>query len=788
MKRQLIAMGLATVLTVPSWIIAAHPLDASAKQVTVSKKAKAVITKIKAINKKKSNYIKATQAAQTAYNKLSKADKKKVSNYKTLKKHIKVIKPIVTKVNKLKKDTATLTNSNYKTKITKIAASYKSLNAAGKAYVPASTVSKINTYTKLNTASTSMKKLVTLSSSTGDFVTGEDVVELKNGTAILNFITAYEKLTDNQKRLLGGSKEAITILLAVKPIVKKAVAYDASYAKLKQANTGYLKQAYELNNTYELAKGSEESVTVSYKSGTGTATKTKSVADYTTNDAKLKTLDTEIKVGVDLKDAFEKTVKDLPNDTDTATTQLDLVNKAVAAYKVANQNIKVAGSIIGKPIDIVDKKVLTEYKKYEAVPTVISQLKNLEDYTTKLNPLLTKEANFTAEEIDYMNNNGLISSDKKLNAVDKAIKDYLKLGTDQKTIVDNELPAVKLDYISDAASLKKGQTISKTYTDGLAKNDLAAMKKALDNYKEVVKNDDRAMRYVVQAPAMRILEKTYAEQLGHVEKFEQKMNTYTSLAGIKDTIAAYTVIEKDKPSALKLIDTQIAKDYILTKTVIDIDKLKPTEPKASETYTTKKLNNILAATKLYKKLTDRNKNIIDDLYNKLEDYSKEEKEIKQAMDIDKKYLALKPSTKSYNKNAKLVYSSYLDANEIVKPYIVYKNKILTLLNDYEPSQKTVDAFEIKVNEIYSEIPNGVTGQETITNIKNVKNDYEHKIMPYKKASDLLDPLVLKRYNEIIPIVDVYNKIFMLKKSPTTEVDRDAILTAIRAYEKLSALG
>lgn len=795
MKRQLIAMGLATVLTVPSWIMAAHPIDASAKQVTVSKKANSVITKIKTINNKKSNYIKTTLAARTAYNKLSKTDKKKVSNYKILQKHIKVITPTITKINKLKKDVAVLSKTNYKTKTAKLSSTYESLNTAGKAYVPTTTITKLNSYKKLNSASTSMKKLVTLSAtttSTTDFVTPDQALALKDGVAILNFITAYEKLTDSQKRVLGGSQEAIDVLLTVKPLVKKAVAYDTSYTKLAKGNGSYLKQAYELNNNYEKNGGSAEFLNITYTSATGaTSTKTLTVANYTKKDAGLMNLDTEIKEATDLKNEFEVAVKKLPNETNTTiTTELGLVNNAVDLYKKMNLNVKDGGDIIGKPIDIVDKKVLAEYKKYETIPTVIKDLDALEDYDTKLSPLLVSPVlNFTPEEITYLNNNGLITSDKKLTTLDTVIKNYLKLGGDQKTIVDNAVIARKINYINDAASIKKGQSISKAYTDGLAKNDLAAMKKALESYTELVKNNDRAMRYVVQAPVMRNLEIKYKLEFDNVRKFEDKMNTYKNITDIKEAINLYKVVGKDKPSGVKLIDTQIAKNYAITKTVIDIEKLKPAaRPAASGVYTTKQLNNILAATKLYKKLSDLDKTIVNTLYPDLEDYALEEKEIKQGMAIDTKYLALKPSTKAYNKNAKLVYSSLQDANEIVQPYVVYKAKINALANNYSNSQKTVDDFEILVNKYYSELHNGVTEQGTVSNIKDLKNTYEHFIMPYQKTLDLLEPTVLKKYNEIVPIVDVYNKIFMLKKSPTTAVDRDAILVAIKGYEKLTPLG
>lgn len=785
MKRQLIALGLASVLTVPTWISLANPLDASAKKATVSKKTKVVIAKIKAVNAKKSTYIKTTQAAQKAYNKLSKADKKKVSNYKTLQKHSKAIKPIIAKANKVKKDAAALSTKNYKKNASKVNKSYQSLNAAGKAYVPAATVSKINSYVRLAAANTTMAKL-SLSSATAS--TNAPITTKSSAKEIQTFITAYEKLTANQKLILKDHKPKIDYFLGLKPIVNQAISYDEKYAKLNPKKSGYLKPAYDLYTKYEEDQYTEVEVTYTDTSVSPAVTKVQSVsiASLTVNHANLLKIKDVISKEYALKDSFEQAVEILPG----TTNQYDLVLAAEKAYKAVNATTSNGVKLLGKPMDIVAKESVTEYKKYMMIPSVVTALNSVAPVdstnayadTAKANLAL---AGFTDAEIMTIKDAGLLKKEKDVTAIDTAVKNYAKLGLDQKGIVDAEVGNQK-KYVEDAPLIKRGQTMSKAYADALAKNDLAAMLKQFDAYKALVKAEDRSIRYAVNANEISVAPVKYDAQIKRVKAFESNMENYKTVADIEKLKTAHTVIQKDKPSGVKLIEPAIAKDYASAITVLDIKSMMA---KATPANTTLKLNYILSVVKLYNKLDQPKKDLVDDLKLGVEDYAFDEKDIKKAMAIDKKYLALKKANKNYVKDVNSVYNDYLNAPTNVQRYIINLSKIAGLTSELIQPKAKVNAFETAVNTVYNEVyTKNTTDVITIKKMKALKNTYENEIKPYAKYNDLLDADVLKKYKVLAPIVAVYNQIFYLKSAPKTEVERENILKAIKAYNKLDTFG
>ncbi|GED20692.1 hypothetical protein [Kurthia gibsonii] len=754
MKKQLIAFGLASMLTVPTWLAAAQPMDVSAKKkVTVSKKTKAVISKIKALNSKKSNYVKNTLAAQTAYKKLSKTERKKVSNYKTLQKHMKAVQPMVNQVNSLKKQTAKLSSKNYKTQAAKVSVQYNKLKKAAKEYVPASVKKKITYYNNLNSANVSMRKLNKLA--LGDDFSKIDASKTQD---VLAFLKAYNQLSANQKLILGGSQSMIDYLLSIQSIVQQASNYDATYAKLDPTNKSYLKQAYDLHEKYKTEQNN--SVTVN-----GVM---KKVSDFTKQHDKLNKLDEEIKIEVKLKQDFEDAVNNLPGKTPSVGTErLELVKKAVDFYKNITSTTYEGNKLKGKPIDIVDKKVLAEYKKYETIPSVFEGFKEAPLY-------------------DSTN----VLSEKQIIGIDTTIKNYAKLGTDQKSIVDEAVDeavgTTQKKYANDSAAIKKGQAMTKAFNDGIAKNDLAAIMKQSDLYQKAVKEKDPSLRYVSVSNQLSAAPITYKTQLDHVEKFETDAGKYATKADIQNLVKLYQTVEKDKPSGLKMIDAKVAKDYTLAKSILEIDTLMA---KSKPSYTTAKLNNILAATKLYSKLDAPKKLIVDGLGYNVDDYLADEKYIKEAMAIDKKYLDLKPSKKSYTKDAKSVLNNYLDASEAAKKYILNGAKISNLETTLKKPQDQVDLFEEKINIVYKEVySDDIVNKTTIFNIKEAINIYENEIKPYAKYNNLVESDVLKKYKKLTPIVDVYNQLFNLKATPTTELQRENILTAKKAFNKLDKFG
>lgn len=772
MKKQLIAFGLASMLTVPTWLAAAQPMDVSAKKkVTVSKKTKAVISKIKALNSKKSKYVKNTLAAQTAYKKLSKADKKQVSNYKTLQKHMKAVQPMVNQVNSLKKEAAKLSSKNYKTQAAKVSIQYGKLKKSAKEYVPKSTVNKITYYDNLNSANVNMRKLMKSAAATDIYLLGAE----KSGD-ILDFITSYEKLSDNQKRILGGSKDDIDYLLQLKPIVQLAINYDTQYEKLDKTNSSYLKQAYDLYGKYQIDRDKKVE----------TSKGPRQVNQFTKNDNALTKLLDTIQVEITLKNNFEAAVNALPGQSDRYT----LVQNAVNLYKNITATTYNGKRLKGKPIDIVDKKTLAEYKKYETIPSVVKDLREAESYNSTNSFAITNQARlitagFDQETIDKIRNQGRIPYEKNITTLDIAIKNYEKLGADQKSIVD-EVVTTQKNYANDSAAFKKGQAMTKAFNDGIAKNDLAAIMKQFDLYKKAAQENDRSIRYVSASDLLSVTPLTYKTQLDHVEKFETDAGKYATKADIQNLVKLYQTVEKDKPSGLKMIDAKVAKDYTLAKSVLEIDTLMA---KSKPSYTTAKLNNILAATKLYSKLDAPKKLIVDGLGHNVEGFVEDEAAIKQAMTIDKKYLALKPSQKSYTKDAKSVFNSYLDANDTVKKYILNSTKISNLASTLKEPQDKVDLFERTINNVYEEVySNDLVNKTTIANIKAVINTYENTIKPYAKYNNLVDSDVMKKYKKLTPIVDVYNQIFNLKATPTTELQRENILTAKKAFNKLDTFG
>lgn len=772
MKKQLIAFGLASMLTVPTWLAAAQPMDVSAKKkVTVSKKTKAVISKIKALNSKKSKYVKNTLAAQTAYKKLSKADKKQVSNYKTLQKHMKAVQPMVNQVNSLKKEAAKLSSKNYKTQAAKVSIQYGKLKKSAKEYVPKSTVNKITYYDNLNSANVNMRKLMKSAAATDIYSLGAE----KSGD-ILDFITSYEKLSDNQKRILGGSKDDIDYLLQLKPIVQLAINYDTQYEKLDKTNSSYLKQAYDLYGKYQIDRDKKVE----------TSKGPRQVNQFTKNDNALTKLLDTIQVEITLKNNFEAAVNALPGQSDRYT----LVQNAVNLYKNITATTYNGKRLKGKSIDIVDKKTLAEYKKYETIPSVVKDLREAESYNSTNSFAITNQARlitagFDQETIDKIRNQGRIPYEKNITTLDIAIKNYEKLGADQKSIVD-EVVTTQKNYANDSAAFKKGQAMTKAFNDGIAKNDLAAIMKQFDLYKKAAQENDRSIRYVSASDLLSVTPLTYKTQLDHVKNFETAAGQYATKADIQNLVKLYQTVEKDKPSALKMIDTKVAKDYTLAKSILEIDTLMA---KSKPSYTTAKLNNILAATKLYSKLDAPKKSIVDSLGHNVDSFVEDEAAIKQAMTIDKKYLALKPSQKSYTKDAKSVFNSYLDANDTVKKYILNSTKISNLASTLKEPQDKVDLFERTINNVYEEVySNDLVNKTTIANIKAVINTYENTIKPYAKYNNLVDSDVMKKYKKLTPIVDVYNQIFNLKATPTTELQRENILTAKKAFNKLDTFG
>lgn len=789
MKRQLATLGLASILVVPTWISAAHPIDASAKKATVSKKAKSVTASIKALNSKNATYIKKTLAVKKSYNQLSKKDKKAVGNYATLQKHLKAVNTQIAKVNKLKKDVASLTTKNYKTKVAKVSATYKALSKSATSLVPQTTISTMNYYEALNTTNKRMTKLVALSVAdpTDGLISVSDIDKVVNANAILEFLAAYEKLTQNQKLLFGGSQEAIDYLIAIKPLVKAASDFDKSYLKLDPTNASYLKNSYEILNKYKATADVVQPITY-IESGNSKTTPLK-IASFTSNDAKIKKLETDLANEIGLKNAFEDAVNALPG---SLANQYSNIKAAVAAYKAASLTTYAGKKLKGKPIEIADKKIVTEYKKYENIPSVVETLEALPAYDSKwsIDNATTTDLlknGFTTDNIAFIEKTGLIPLSKTITATDTAIKNYQKLAGEQRDIVLSKLTTNK-GYLEDATAITAGLSMTKKYEDALAKNDLGGLLSQFNAYQKAVVNEDRLIRYVSGAKLIAAVPTKYQTQIKNVTTFEETMDNLSTIKFMQKADAEYKVIVKDKPSGVSLVDKAKVKEYGVMQNALEIEKLMP-KITAQVSITKAKLTAIQEAIKLYNKLDAPKKAVITNLYPIMSEYVDNEKEIKEAVAINKKYSELKPSKKTYMKDAQTVYNLYIDANSTVKMYITDMEKIEALWKTIQDPLTIIAAFEKRVNEVYTEVYSSTPiDKVTVNNIKSVINSYEQSIKPYPKNNLLLDSDILKEYKKLTPIVTAYNAIFMLKSPVTTDIERENILEAIKLYDKLDTFG
>ena len=207
-----------------------------------NRKANLVIAQIKAINPKKSDYIAKTKSAMSAYNKLSKTDKKKVTNYSTLKKHWTNIQPNLKKVDSFNKSVATLSKTNFTTKSVALEKQYDGLDTITKAAVPSTTLKKLSYYTDV----VGTQKLMLMSVGTQH-----------DGTTILNIINSYKKLSGAQQSLLDdlisddvAAQDNLAEYLYIEDIVKDAADIQKQYAALDSKSKTYAKDLATVYTNY----------------------------------------------------------------------------------------------------------------------------------------------------------------------------------------------------------------------------------------------------------------------------------------------------------------------------------------------------------------------------------------------------------------------------------------------------------------------------------------------------------------------------------------------------------
>lgn len=780
-SKSLVSMGLASVLIAPSVLSAANPqmvqATSSSKNVAttqpeiqmvskkISSKARAVIKKIRAVNPKKSNYIAKTKSAKNAYNKLSKKDKKMVTNYSTLKKHWSKIQPSLKKVDKLKKSVSTLNTKNFTTKASSVKKQYDRLNTITKAAVPRATVKKLNYYADVNDT----HKLMPLSTAT-----------IKDGVKIYDFISSYKKLSGAQKTLLKdllndeGNKK-LKSYLDLEEIVKVAANIEKKFAALKPTSNTFAKDAVSVYKEYATVLKEEEKK----QNGEEKAT------EYMPNKGKIANIYNIYKNEIDVAEAFSNAVNNVDDgsveDSKIVKTIEDLVKTYTSISKRKTITVPTNNYAKVAPIDLVDKKVIATYKKYESIPGIIDGLNN-----AKLSPL---------ETVGWVGsgNTNLLSA-SQISSISNLLAQYKKLGANQKTIVQNVVSNVLRAYLSEVQNVANAQVIDKSYATALKKktnpNYFSDLKKVYDSYIDAP-NDVK--RFVANATAIYGIptSNNYAAAKKEADEFTTAVNNLSensTLTNVNAVIGKYKIMAAKVPTSLTLVDKTVLKTYSQYAGIPDLVKLigkipNKTLNNSTYGYSTKNITTILTAIKSYKKLGEGQKTIIDNSTKThtptIEDLTDDESNIKAAQSIDKAYAKLKKSSKSYPKDAKKVYTLYDDASADTIKYLVNANKIVGLQNAYKTEQGIATTFEKMVNKLNK--------KSKVEDVEAVVRYYLSNIKVSSKVSDLVDNKVMKEYKQYAPISDVMQMFDLIRVTNPNDISPTNIKyirNVIKAYNKL----
>lgn len=719
-----------------------------------NRKAKQVITKIKAINSKKSDYVLKTKSALSAYNKLSKTDKKKVTNYSTLKRHWKNIQPYLKKVDAFNKSVATLNKTNFTTKSVALEKQYDNLDSITKAAVPSTTLKKLSYYADVvETKKLVFRTLEAGSTNESNTNNGSDTssnTTPEDGTKILTIINAYNKLSGAQKTLLDDlltadssntnttdeekketARNNLKRYLALEDLIKIAAGIEKKYSALQPLAKAKAKDLYDLYfNEYEPVADK----TISY-----TDKKDYKLKDFIPEEdfAVIDNIDNAYSSQKEAKDNFTKKVNELSSNS-SSSTDIDGDNGVIKLYIELQKpkNASIAKYPDLAPIDLVDKKTITTYNKFAPIPALVDNLEDL-----NLSPLnsLTPGSLKTSE----------------VSTLADLLTQYNKLGSDQKSIVRNGLTSNNAkDYLSEAKNISNAQSIDKSYDSALKNSSKPSYFLDLLKVKDTYNNASPEVKRFVVVKTNDIEAKLnaagYDAAKTAVDDFSDSVNSIPSAndakIAIDKVISQYNTISA-KPSWLALVDKNVLKTYNEYAKVPDVLKLIDKLPSSvQDPYTAKQIANITSAIKAYKKLGTPQKQIVDAKYPSFADLVADESNITSAQKIDSAYLKLKKSSKSYPKDAKVVYEVYDDALADVQKYVVNKNKIADLENTYKDEKTIANDFETKVNKL--------SKNSKIADVEDAVTDYNTKISTNPKASSLVDKAVMKKYNEYAPVSNV----------------------------------
>lgn len=717
-----------------------------------NRKANLVIASIKAINPKKSDYIVKTKAAVSAYKKLSKTDKKKVTNYATLKKYWKNIQPYLKKIDTFNKNVSTLNSKNFTTKSVSLQKQFDSLNAATQAAVPSTTLKKLSYYSDV----VSTNKLVLMSTGT----------TTPDGTKILAIINAYKKLSGAQQSLLKDlisdkeeAKANLARYLALEAIIKKAADIEKQYAALSPVSKAKPQDLVALYNDYKDVEN--ESIVYKLKDASGNeiepGTEYK-VSYFVPQATKINEIGTAYDAQIQNAKDFTTAVEGLTS----TSTNLDVQN-VITKYKSIQAKSSADFSVSGNypllaPIDLVDKSTIATYNKFAPIPDIVADFNSLPVLTLIPNSLTTNEVSKAAD----------------------VLARYNKLGADQKDIVQNTLSENAKSYLSEAKNISSAQAIDKSYESALknkAKSSyFADLKKVYDTYNAAT---PEVKRFVVNASNINDITKNgseYSKALADanaLKKAIEGLNENSTLSGINAVIGKYKSLSNQMPTPLSLVDSATLKTYNQFAAIPDVVKLVNKIPTKAEPakegdaygYKSKDISNILSAIKSYKKLGSTQQTIVDNETKMVDSTNRnptiatlaaDQSNITVAQKIDSAYLKLKKSSSTYPKEAKTVYQTYDDASDDVKTYVVYKNKIKDLLTTFTSEQNIANTFETKVNAL--------SKKSKIADVESAVDYYNTYITTSPKVSSLVDKAVLKKYNDYAPVSNVVKLLSLIKES------------------------
>ena len=829
MKKQLLSVTMATALTLPVWLTAAYPdggqvAQAATKQPT--KKAKSVINKIKAIDSKKTNYIAKVRAANNAYKKLSAKDRKLVSNYKTLKKHLTKIAPLEKKITTLKTQVSKITDKNYTTTAPKAQSTYKAMNAVTKAAVPAATVKKLNQYATSAAARTQFSSVVKLlavadedgnveeevADSTGGVVDdGGDYVESKTELAkqLKDFLITYKTLDTFQKSLFTEDETTlIQNYLVDEAKINDTVAIVTAYEKLQPSNNGYAAKAFEVALLYnDFMKEFEMETPDEYFDE----------AIYTAVALLLeKNQEPITKIN-----EFEEAVTAMKNDL-----RLGMIYEAEQKY-----NELISPSNKFNLSKYADKDLLKTYQAYAKVPVVLKDVSKLLAYED-----VTADAP--------------VPSKQELNKIKDAQTAFKGLGKEQQAFtlalandgtdtssdydLDIDVAIANLPFTQEAAEVKEAEKLDSSYTKAYNSSDLEGMISASIEYGRALPN---VQKYSLYSEEIKSVNETYAEQIEDIKDFEARLKKLNELDGLTDATAdqilaeiedlqsAYKALEEKKrenpgkPAAVDMLSKPTMKDYELYMTMpglirsglvlaSDLEK-KPYDPDTAELrveekdfkYNANDEQRIVEFAKIFNKLTEPQKTLVamsidvqrvDETTPIARIWGTEAALVSQAQKLDAQILKLNTGSKKFAADVKKAYNDYKSAPPKVKKYVINQERLhwfnglvsKTSGNYPQAISNTFQKYVSKLNASSAVTEEKTTGNATP--IVTAVTYYDEMIEHDTSTQSIIGKTVMTKYNKYLNAYNVYNLLMASDlKNPNTQ-DIKNIQQAIALYDKLEA--